>query len=357
MTSAASNIAIPLPEPTPRAKRSSTDMALSVSIVGFSELFNTVNRSFHQQKVQAYTEATSSLEKVDFHALSNDEFAALCHIDRTSIGSSSLYAVKDRRNDSGHGVRFIASNLVKNQDTTTTENVPRLVLKQCVHPTYLPKGVEIKAISHMCHVEFHDIHHRRNHFDVFRFETLDGVLYDFFDFYGNHILVNDGDKIRAFVDEQVRLGLEDGRIDKMIQARREWKYEQTLAPGEYYIGDPCYLFIKNVNDDKWMALLHATNWFTSRSQSIANTPISCHHTAHGDGVFCDSDMHSYGVDSGNLGIIPTSVITVENGMKLSNKVYAYGRIVTFDQPFVVKAHMGVFTFGDIKIDTRSSDIR
>lgn len=89
---------------------------------------------------------------------------------------------------------------------------------------------------------------------------------------------------------------------------------KKIKAGKYYIGDPCYF-------DK--------------------EPLWKHGTDHGDGFYQDNMFKFYGVDSGELGIMP------EDSVFDCTFVHKH----TFENDFTPKFNKGVFEFGHIKIDT------
>ena len=69
-------------------------------------------------------------------------------------------------------------------------------------------------------------------------------------------------------------------------------------------------------------------------------------TAYGDGVYFDKERREYSVDAGLLGIIPLEALDL-------NFEGDGGQIIEFDEDFTVSEEDGVFTFGDVVINTKS----
>lgn len=113
--------------------------------------------------------------------------------------------------------------------------------------------------------------------------------------------------------------------------------KRKFKAGKYYIGDPCYV----VNDEEWDDLLEQTSHFTNEEQSYKGHNIFAGAIAFGDGLYYDNMERSYGVDSGNLGIIPVVALNDLN-IKL-----LHGHIITFKFDFNVEINEGIFRFGDI----------
>lgn len=118
--------------------------------------------------------------------------------------------------------------------------------------------------------------------------------------------------------------------------------------GRYYIGDPCYY----MSDEQWQDAIRQTGCFGYEPFSANDENVffvngeKCwaNGTAFGDGVYYSLD-DEYWVDSGTLGIVPVSAV---EGAPDFRGGYAFH---TFDKPFEVWYNEGVFTFGNIVIDT------
>ena len=96
-----------------------------------------------------------------------------------------------------------------------------------------------------------------------------------------------------------------------------------LPAGEYYIGDPCYLFGKS-----WDDILEVTNVFENDVDEYKNHKFFVGNTAYGDGEYYDRNGHPYPVDSGLIGVFPIKVIEIDNHIKLE-EILEYGNLVTF----------------------------
>jgi len=121
----------------------------------------------------------------------------------------------------------------------------------------------------------------------------------------------------------------------------------TVAPGKYYLGDPCYV----VPDDKWMDLLESCDYFNKPTGFvvIGENQYSVHafSTAYGDGCYDGSNNFDYGVDSGLIGLVPVAVCPDPN-LRLVT-------IIEFDVDTVVTCHYGKMDFGSVTIDTDFCD--
>lgn len=105
-----------------------------------------------------------------------------------------------------------------------------------------------------------------------------------------------------------------------------------LPAGDYWVGDPCYLF----EDHRlWLAWLSTES--TSGEDRFRGT-LDGHlgemvGTAHGDGVFYDQHGRAYGVDAGLLGAIP--VAAVPDAHQAAPGGGGPNRVVTFTEPFTI----------------------
>ena len=116
---------------------------------------------------------------------------------------------------------------------------------------------------------------------------------------------------------------------------------KEFKAGRYYIGDLSYV----ITDQSWEHLFKAENFIESQKQIFKVHPIFTRNTAYGDGEFRDQKGRRYAVDSGTFGIMPSEAIEKPIPLKL-------GHIVIFKQDFKADYKNGVFTFGDIVIDTK-----
>ena len=124
----------------------------------------------------------------------------------------------------------------------------------------------------------------------------------------------------------------------------------TFQPGQYWIGDPCY-----VMHAEWSELCTQL-FFAGRTDFGANDgeytmknghKIFIASTAYGDGEYSDNRGNRYGVDAGCIGIIPLTAIDQSN----KENDIKHGKVFTFNTEFEVSASGGVFHFENIVIDT------
>ena len=115
-----------------------------------------------------------------------------------------------------------------------------------------------------------------------------------------------------------------------------------FSAGRYYVGDLRY--VMHVEWDE------VRNKFLESCDSICTLndgrSFWFSNTACGDGIFEDLTKKRYPVDAGIIGIIATSDITKNylNNLNL-------GKVYEFKEPFDVSCTGGVFTFGDVVIDS------
>jgi hypothetical protein len=134
------------------------------------------------------------------------------------------------------------------------------------------------------------------------------------------------------------------RINESIS---EGTIEGTMPPGEYWIGDLCY-----VMNDKWGSFCDATitgDSVMSGQVDVDGATVVTLTTAYGDGTYRDGQGHEYGVDAGLIGAIRVEDIT-DPKARLD-----WGRVVNFDAPWYFESDNGVLTFGDIVINTGDED--
>jgi hypothetical protein len=120
---------------------------------------------------------------------------------------------------------------------------------------------------------------------------------------------------------------------------------RILPPGTYFIGDPCYVFSR----DAWRRLINQTNCF--EDDDIVNfdgQDMYAFGTSDGDGVYQDQNGVEYGVDSGNLGVVPIELIDNPEGEE-------HGTTITADEGMRVQHRDGTFWFNNICIKTNSDD--
>lgn len=134
-------------------------------------------------------------------------------------------------------------------------------------------------------------------------------------------------------------------------------FSAELKAGQYWIGDPCYVF---PNDgpmkDKWDEILAASDFFEKEMPAeIDNGKIQvwASFTAYGDGCYLSNMGDEFPVDAGLIGIVPLE--TIEYLGRADNNLNKLGLFVTFHEDFTIHAEAGRFRFCDIIIDTNDDD--
>lgn len=134
----------------------------------------------------------------------------------------------------------------------------------------------------------------------------------------------------------------------------------VLEPGEYIIGDPCYV----IPDDSWGSFLNGAKSFDGERDGFAGADMIGDFTTHdgrtaqalafatlyGDGTYTDEHGRAYGVDAGLIGIVLASDV----GPKEAGEIAGHGlsHRVTFAAPFTCSVgYDGKLFFGDVTIDT------
>lgn len=113
----------------------------------------------------------------------------------------------------------------------------------------------------------------------------------------------------------------------------------TMPPGEYFLGDPCYV----LRQSTYKAMKDSgqgPNRFEIDGHHILSLRTGC-----GDGSYPGTDGFDYSVDSGRIGLVPTALADPGQGLD-------FGTVVTFEGHFTCKADYvrKVLSFGNIRIN-------
>jgi hypothetical protein len=131
------------------------------------------------------------------------------------------------------------------------------------------------------------------------------------------------------------------------------KMSDTMMPGKYWIGDPCYVFPHDgPMGNKWDELLAEVEFFETAYGELDEGRIKvwASPTAYGDGSYTSNCGEVFSVDSGLLGIVPQE--TVDYLGRTDNDLADSGLFIEFKEPFWVGClSRGYFSFGHIHIDT------
>jgi hypothetical protein len=130
------------------------------------------------------------------------------------------------------------------------------------------------------------------------------------------------------------------------------KYDsRILPPGEYFIGDPCYVIPDTENQKLWQESCSVSDLNSEGLFVIFDgVPWIGLSTAFGDGVY-NSNIHtSYSVDSGLIGAVPRSIVDKYSHRSIE-ELESLGSFQYFEKPFSVESDEGTLRIGDIKIET------
>ena len=134
-------------------------------------------------------------------------------------------------------------------------------------------------------------------------------------------------------------------------------FSDTLPPGKWWIGDPCYVFPHDgPMAEKWDELLAKSNFLEGEMPvelDDGKIKVWAASTCYGDGRYPSSIGFDFPVDAGLIGIIPIETVAYLNRTDVDLNQLGY--ILNFKTPFCIKAEDGMFTFGHITINTCSDD--
>jgi hypothetical protein len=124
-------------------------------------------------------------------------------------------------------------------------------------------------------------------------------------------------------------------------------YQYTAPPGDYYIGDLCYVF----NDEFYEKVFGGQDYQPGLYlQTGSKNFFLVDNTAYGDGLYRGSDQREFAVDAGIIGITPMSCREKNDGG---------GQIYTFTEPVDCRFENGRFFFSsgfnELVIDTTGDD--
>ena len=126
--------------------------------------------------------------------------------------------------------------------------------------------------------------------------------------------------------------------------------DNTFEPGEYWIGDLCY-----VMHNEWeevCSVICKPNIDHSFAVELKDgRTFGLSFTQCGDGEFLDNHGNSYGVDAGLIGMIKVSDISKRDQCNIT-----LGHVHTFDDEFEISYDgEGLISIGHIDIDTGDHD--
>ncbi len=123
--------------------------------------------------------------------------------------------------------------------------------------------------------------------------------------------------------------------------------QTTLPPGEYWVGDPCYV----IDDSQWAAFRKSIDRQSGHSQHPGHQS-AVFTTRYGDGNYPDDRRRHYSVDSGQIGAVPRE-LAAKCTKGADRKHYTdLGNFITSKQPLDCSAdEEGHLRFGEITIYT------
>ncbi len=120
-----------------------------------------------------------------------------------------------------------------------------------------------------------------------------------------------------------------------------------MPPGEYYIGDPCYVIEEW---DDFLGPLWASQYTQFEWKGKQCIGFS---TAYGDGCYEDDEGNQYPVDAGIIGAVPIELCDRGgNGSPGDN-----GSVFTFREKWLAETDGETLRFGSYVIETGDSDER
>ena len=121
--------------------------------------------------------------------------------------------------------------------------------------------------------------------------------------------------------------------------------ETILPPGEYWIGDPCYV----ISNDHWHDFIRAIDEDTGNADYEGHR-AAVYHTQFGDGSYADNRGRTYGVDSGQLAAVPVSLIKAHG--RNHHRLDELGRRMNTHAPIMCRDDgSGILRFGNLTINT------
>ena len=85
--------------------------------------------------------------------------------------------------------------------------------------------------------------------------------------------------------------------------------EKLSSKKGFYVGDICYV----LNEDIYYNFWGKKKNFTNGIFEVNGFSFAVGSTAHGDGVYYDTDCHEYPVDAGVIGLVPLELVSKKEG--------------------------------------------
>lgn len=126
-------------------------------------------------------------------------------------------------------------------------------------------------------------------------------------------------------------------------------HPRTPAPfpaGRYYVGDCCYVCTHAM----WQTFPCDPDGTRSWDIPLHDQRLWMAFTAHGDGLYTDTEGREYGVDSGSIGVMPVAACHPAKLQAILRQ--GLGQLIDFPAPFTPTCEEGYFVIGPVVIDTR-----
>lgn len=124
-----------------------------------------------------------------------------------------------------------------------------------------------------------------------------------------------------------------------------------LPADEYIIVDPCYVMPDKAYQDM-IDIIYSTNRMEENEYTYKGKKMVIYGTAYGDGGYSNSaNNNEIFVDSGQIAIIPTSVLT----KKVIKENIKHAVVINFDNTVICNNDGGYMTFGHVEVDTKQDD--
>ena len=119
----------------------------------------------------------------------------------------------------------------------------------------------------------------------------------------------------------------------------------TLPPGEYWLGDPCYV----IENEDWNGFRKSVDRDTGHS-TYHGHESAVFHTKYGDGNYPDRAGKYHGVDSGQIGAVARALATKCDGSL--ERLEELGQIIRSTKPMACIADVrGTIRLGEVTIET------
>lgn len=120
----------------------------------------------------------------------------------------------------------------------------------------------------------------------------------------------------------------------------------TMPPGEYWVGDLCYV-LGDVWDDVCSLIIQGRDVVDGVFTLPDGRRFANFGTAYGDGYYPDQYGNHYAVDSGTIGCVLAADV----------EAHDLGHLHKFDKRILVRYEDGVIKIGHVFINTNDEDMK